>query len=156
MKFTKELIWLRNFYFATFGIGVMLVVLMHSFDRPMLDIFRVPTFIGLTSEYNGLEYFATFRIYQISLVTSLVAVLIDGLCLTNYRSKFLIKVSEISTIVGLSVLILALFFFSYNFLLVNHTLRDTAAVYIAFSTFLIIVDLINFKVDERLLSKGTR
>lgn len=156
MKLTKELVWLRNFYFGAFFVGVALVVLMHTFDRPMLDIFRVPTFIGLTSQFNGLEYFPTFKIYQISLVTSLVVVLIDALCLTRYRSKFLVKLSEISTIVGLVILLLAVFFFSYNFLLVSHNLKDTAALYLAFSTFLALVDLLNLQADERLLEKEAK
>ena len=156
MKLTKELSLLRNFYFAAFIIGVLLVVLMHTFDRPMFDIFRVPTFIGIAAEFNGLDYFTTFKIYQISLVASLLAVLIDGLCLTSHRSKFLLKLSEISTVVGVAILLISLFFFSYNFLLISHTLRDTAAVYIAFSTFLIVLDLFNFQADERLLKKGAK
>ncbi len=156
MKLSKELVWLRNLYFGAFIVGVLLVILMHTFDRPALDIFRVPTFIGITSQFNGLDYFSTFKIYQISLVSALFAVLVDALCLTNYRSKFLLKLSEVSTVVGLAVLVLAIFFFSYNFLLVDHTLRDTASLYIAFSTFLVIVDLLNIQVDERLLSKGKK
>lgn len=154
MKLSKELVWLRNFYFGAFAVGVLLVILMHTFDRPALDIFRIPTFIGVTSEFNGLSYFPTFKIYQISLVTSLLVVLIDGLCLTKYRSKLMLQLSEISTVVGLTILLLAVFFFSYNFILVNHSLRDTAALYIAFSTLLIIIDLMTFRADEKLLEQG--
>jgi len=156
MKLSKEHVWLRNFYFGAFIIGVLLVTLMHTIERPALDIFRVPTFIGITSQFNGLDYFQTFKIYQISLVTALFAVLVDALCLTNYRSKFLLKVSEISTVVGLAVLLMAVFFFSYNFLLVDHNLRDTASVYIAFSTFLVFVDLLNIQFDEKLLAKEAK
>lgn len=156
MKLSKELILLRNFYFGAFLVGVLLVTLMHTFERPTFDIFRVPTFIGITSSFNGLAYLPTFKIYQISLVSSLLVVLIDGLCLTRYRSKFLVQLSEVSTVVGLAILFLALLFFSYNFLLVSHDLKDTAAFYLAVSTFLIIIDLITFRADEKLLKKGTK
>lgn len=156
MKLSKELILLRNFYFGAFLVGVILVILMHTFERPTFDIFRVPTFIGITSSFNGLAYLPTFKIYQISLVSSLLVVLIDGLCLTRYRSKFLVQLSEVSTVVGLAILFLALLFFSYNFLLVSHDLKDTAAFYLAVSTFLIIIDLITFRADEKLLKKGTK
>lgn len=156
MKVTKEVTLLRNFYLGVFFVGVLLIILMHTFDRPELDIFRVPTFIGITSQFNGLDYFPTFKIYQISLITALFSVLVDALCLTNYRSKFLLKLSEISTVVGLAILLLAIFFFSYNFLIIDQTLRATALLYIAFSICLVAVDCLNIKVDERLLSKGTK
>lgn len=156
MKLTKELALLRSVYFGAFLCGVLLVILMHTFDRPALDIFRVPTFIGTTSAFNGLAYFPTFKIYQVSLVTSLLVVLVDGLCLTSFRSKVLTMLSEITTIIGLTILLLAVFFFSYNFLLVNHSLRGTALVYIAFSIFLIVIDLLNFQADEKLLKKESK
>lgn len=156
MKLSKELLWLRRVYFGSFICGVLLVTLMHTFERPALDIFRVPTFINEASQFNGLAYFPTFKIYQVSLVTSLFVVLIDGLCLTNYRSNFLLMLSQISTIVGLTILILAVLFFSYNYLLVSHDLRGTALLYIAFSTFLIVTDLLTFQADERLLDRRSR
>lgn len=153
MKLSQEMRMLRYVYFSVFAVGVILVILMHTFDRPLLDVFRVPTFIGAASQFNGLAYLPTFKIYQISLITSLSVVLIDGLCLTSYRSRKLLQLSEISTVVGLAVLFLAVSFFSYNFLLVSHELKGTAAVYLAFSIFLIMIDLLNFEADEKLLGR---
>ncbi len=156
MSLTKEAKILRLFYFGAFAVGVTLVVLMHTFERPILDTFRVPTFINFASYFNGLPYLTTFKIYQITLITTLGSVLIDALCLTRFRSKRLLKVSEISTILGLVLLFMAIGYFSYNFLVAPDALRATSAIFIAFSTFLVVLDLLTFQADERVLSRGAK
>ncbi len=153
MRVTKEARMLRMFYLLILLFGVVMVLLMHTIDRPTLDIFRVPTFIGEVSVYNGLPYLPVLRIYQLTMYTSLVALSIDVICLTKLRSKRMLQLSEISTIVGVSLLFLSVLFFSYNFLFFDQTFRSTTLIYIAVPALVMMVDLMNLRFDERLLKE---
>lgn len=144
---------LRWIYFAAFIVGVSLVVSMHTFSRPALDVLRVPTFIRDASYFNGLQYWPTFKIYQVTLVASLLAVLTDAICLTDYRSKIMLKLSQITSVVGATLLLLSILYFSYNFLILNNYLKSTAAIFIAFSTILMALDLVTFTAEEKLLER---
>jgi hypothetical protein len=150
LKVKTEIQILRTVYFVLFFVGVALVTLMHTYERPALDLFRVPSYIEAAAKINGLDYFSTFKIYQATLVFSLVSILVDALCLTRYKSKFLLKLSEVTTVAGAMLMMVALAFFTYNFLVVGQDLRPTTAIYVAFSLFLVVVDVSTFQLDEAL------
>ena len=154
MNLKTEIKLLRNVYFAVFFAGALLVVLMHTLASPNLDVFRVPTFISQSVPFNHFNYPLTFHLYQFTVIFSLMSILVDGFCLTRYRSLFLIEVSKWTSVFGGILMLFAIAFFGYNFLIVDHTLRLTPIIYLAFSLFLVALDYLTFNVDELLETKN--
>jgi len=153
MNLKLEVTLLRNIYFALFVLGVTFVALMHTFERPLLDWFRVPTFIKMASDVNGLAYFPTFKIYQFTLVFSIISIFIDGLCLTKYKNKLLLKLSEWTTFAGAALMLLTIGYFLYNLFFVGEALLPTNLIFLGLATILVIVDIITFDTDKILEEK---
>ncbi len=153
MSLKDEARLLRNTYFTVFFIGALFVFLMHVLGRPTLDILRIPTFIKASITFNGFDYWTTLRIYQLVLIFSLISIFLDGLCLTNLRSKPLIRFSKWTSIFGAIVMLLAVVFFAYNFFIVDESLKLTPLIYLTGSLFLVVLDLVTFRVDDILGGK---
>ena len=144
---------LRWVYLGIFLIGFSLIVLLHIFPKPFLDIIRMPTFIRAAEPFLGFPYDPSLHVYQITLLFFLVVTLIDGVSLFLSSSTLMKKISAAASFVGFALIGLVGFYFLYSLVIIGmgSVFTKTVFIYLLLCFSLFILDLFTFWIDENLI-----
>ena len=154
MEKPQEVKILQWVYLLIFLVDFGMIVLLHAFPKPFLDIIRMPTFIRAAEPYLKFPYDTSLLIYQITLLFFITSTLVDSFSLFLFSSKIMKKVSAISSFVGFVLIGIVFLYFLYSLGLVGleSRLALTALIYLIISFILMMLDLYTFEIDEELLT----
>lgn len=152
-KSVRILQWI---YIATFFCIVSLVTLIHSTERPFLDILRLPTFFRGVEGDIGISYIASMTVYHFTFAYFLLIIAIDALSLTFFENRLLKYLSLASSIFGFFLLGFMIFYFIFSTLIIGITnpFAQTSLIFLCLSVIFFVLDIFIFIIDEHEIYPG--
>ncbi|OGY23092.1 MAG: hypothetical protein A2Y57_01435 [Candidatus Woykebacteria bacterium RBG_13_40_7b] len=139
-------------YLGSFILIVAAGLLLHSTERPFLDVLRIPIFFRLAEPYVGFSYKTSLTTYHFAFAYFLLLIFINTICLFRCSNEFLRKLSHYSSFVGFFLIGGIILYFLYSYCLIafsNYQATVSAFIFILLSMVFFLLNLITFFVDKR-------
>lgn len=143
---------LQTIHLVVFVLTLFTIFSLHFYPQNFLDTLRLPLYLKSIDPFLGYSWPSSLYIYQVVLLFFIFLILIDGLGLFFYQSRFWRFVSDVSSFLGFLLMVPVTFFFIFTLVVAKNLTPDnviTATIYFAFSSFLFLLDLVTWYVDEQ-------